>query len=83
MPIDPGDNIAACLDAARVDSCITFVEVCLSTGNTCQPSESISFIPMISLFSRSGTYSTDLTGLKIPMSTVRMPAESLGFQPDT
>lgn len=83
MPADPGDNIAACLDATRADSCIKFVEVCLSTGNTCQPDESISFVPMISLFSRSGPNSTDLTGLRIPLSTVLMPAESLGFQPDT
>ena len=83
MPIDPGDNIAACLDATRTESCIRFVEVCVSTGNTCLPADSISFVPMISLFSQSGQYSTDLRGLRIPLSTVRMPAESLGFQPDT
>lgn len=82
MPLSPGDNISACLDSERVAECIRFVEVCVSVGNTCQPDQSISFIPMISLFSQSGTYSSDLTGLKIPMSTVRMPAESLGFQPD-
>lgn len=83
MPLNPGDNISACLDSTRVTECIRFVEVCVSTGNTCQANQSISFVPMISLFSQSGTYSTDLSGLKIPMSTVRMPAESLGFQPDT
>lgn len=83
MPTDPGDNIAACLDATRTDSCIKFVEVCLSTGNTCQADQTISFVPMVSLFSQSGPNSTDLTGLRIPLSTVRMPAESLGFQPDT
>lgn len=82
MPLSPGDNIAACLDSTRVAECIRFVEVCVSTGSTCQPDQSISFVPMISLFSQSGAYSSDLTGLKIPMSTVRMPAESLGFQPD-
>lgn len=79
MPLDPGDNIAACLDAARTDSCIKFVEVSVCSGNPCLP---VSFVPMISLFSQSGSYSTDLTGLKIPLSTVRMPAESLGFRPD-
>lgn len=79
MPSDPGDNIAACLDATRVDSCIRFVEVSVCSGDPCA---AVPFIPMISLFSQSGTYSSDLTGLKIPMSTVRMPAESLGFQPD-
>lgn len=79
MPSSPGDNIAACLDATRVAECIRFVEVCVSTGTTCDANEMISFVPMISLFSQSGPFSTDLTGLRIPLSTVRMPAESLGF----
>lgn len=83
MPSSPGDNIAACLDATRVAECIRFVEVCVSTGTTCDANEMISFVPMISLFSQSGPFSTDLTGLRIPLSTVRMPAESLGFQPAT
>jgi Flp pilus assembly protein TadG len=83
MPLDPSDNISACLDATRANSCIKFVEVCISTGDTCQQDESISFIPMISLFLQGGQNSTDLTGLKIPLSTVRMQAESLGFQPGT
>ncbi|MDD2918558.1 MAG: TadE/TadG family type IV pilus assembly protein [Rhodoferax sp.] len=82
MPVSPADNIAACLDATRLDECIRFVEVCLSTGTTCDDkSKSIPFKPMIGLFSSSGTNSTDLTGLRIPLSTVRMPAESLGFDP--
>lgn len=80
LPLSPGDNIAACLDATRAGSCIKFVEVSVCSGNPCA---AISFVPMISLFSRSGPNSTDLTGLRIPLSTVRMPAESLGFQPDT
>lgn len=79
MPLDPGDNIAACLDAARTDTCIKFVEVSVCSGDPCV---AVSFIPMISLFSQSGPYSTDLTGIRIPLSTVRMPAESLGFSPD-
>ena len=82
MPLSPGDNIAACLDATRVDECIRFVEVCVSTGITCEADQLISFVPMISLFSQSCQYCTDLTGLRIPLSTVRMPAESLGFRPD-
>lgn len=79
LPKDAGDNASACLDAKRVNSCIRFVEVCVSKGNSCAPDQLISFIPMISLFSQSGPFSTDLTGLKIPLSTVRMPAESLGL----
>ncbi len=81
MPISPSDNIAACLAADRLDECIRFVEVCLSTGTTCSPNQSIPFRPMIGLFSTSGANSTDLTGIRIPLSTVRMPAESLGFDP--
>lgn len=80
-PSTPKDNIAACLDADRVNSCIRYVEVCLSTGTTCTPAQSILFRPMIGLFSTSGPHSTDLTGIRIPLSTVRMPAESLGFDP--
>lgn len=82
MPTSPADNIAACLDATRLEECIRFVEVCLSTADTCEDkTKAIPFKPMIGLFSSSGDHSTDLTGLRIPMSTVRMPAESLGFDP--
>lgn len=81
MPVDPGDNISACLDAARVSSCIRFVEVCLSTGVTCDVGERVAFTPFTFFFTGSGYSRADLTGVRIPMSTVRMPAESLGFQP--
>ncbi|MFZ2124752.1 MAG: TadE family protein [Rhodoferax sp.] len=81
MPSSPGDNIAACLDATRLDECIRFVEVCLSTGKTCSANQSIPFKPMIGLFSGSDPDSPDLGGIRIPLSTVRMPAESLGFDP--
>lgn len=84
MPADPRDNIAACLDSERVASCIRYVEVCLSTvstGSTCSPNESIPFRPMIGMFKTGEPDSTDLRGIHIPLSTVRMPAESLGFNP--
>jgi Flp pilus assembly protein TadG len=81
MPSSPGDNIAACLDATRLDECIRYVEVCLSTGTTCSANQSIPFKPMIGLFSGSDLPSPDLGGIRIPLSTVRMPAESLGFDP--
>jgi Flp pilus assembly protein TadG len=74
LPANPGDNIAACLDDLRVAECIRFVETCVSTGATCDPDQSVLYAPMISLFS--------FLGIDIPMSTVRMPAESLGFVPD-
>lgn len=81
LPDDAGDNKSACLDAKRVNSCIRFVEVCVSKKkNSCAAADRVSFVPMVSLFSQSGPFSTDLTGLKIPLSTVRMPAESLGLR---
>lgn len=81
MPLDPSDNIAACLDATRVTSCIRFVEVCLSTGATCAADQSVAFTPFTFFFTGSGYSRADMTGVLIPMSTVRMPAESLGFLP--
>jgi len=71
MPTDPGDNISACLDVTRTSSCIKYVEVNVCTGNPCGP---VSFQPMVGLFSFLGQ-------LTVPMSTVLMPAESLGFAP--
>lgn len=75
MPLSPGDNIAACLDGLRVAECIRFVETCVSTGTDCQPNQSVLYAPMVNLFS--------FLAIGIPMSTVRMPAESLGFSPDS
>ena len=74
FPSGPADNISACLDSTRTSTCIRYVEVCVSTNTTCDSSGSVSFSPLISFFSL-------LSGLKIPLSTVRMPAESLGFVP--
>lgn len=75
MPVSPGDNIAACLDDLRAAECIRFVETCVSTGSDCQPNQSVLYAPMVNLFS--------FLAIGIPMSTVRMPAESLGFSPDS
>jgi hypothetical protein len=90
MPADPGDNIAACLDATRTASCIRYVEVCLlstdvplGAGDRCIAGQPIEFKPMSGLFSTSGPNSVDLTGIRIPLSTVQMRAESLGFRPDS
>lgn len=85
MPADPGDNITACLAADRVNSCIRYVEVCLSlplsATMTCSEGQPIPFQPMIGLFATGEPGSTSLLGISIPLSTVRMPAESLGFNP--
>lgn len=78
LPINPGDNISACTSADRINVCIKFVEVSVCSGDPCS---GVSFNPITGLFLQDGPFSTDLTGLSIPLSTVRMPAESLGFVP--
>lgn len=82
----PEGNIAECLkedwqnvvwlspSPSSDSKCIYFVEVCVSTGSTCSAENAIPYVPMVGLFSYLGA-------VKIPMSTVRMPAESLGFWP--
>ena len=76
----PTTNNAACLDSTRLDECIRHVEVCVvitsqaNTNATCAAGTEVSFSPMIGFF-------TNLNVLKIPRSTVRMPAESMGFVP--
>lgn len=81
LPASPADNVAACLDAGRVAQCIRYVEVCVSTtGTTCEAENSITFAPLLGLFF---PLLGDVPIPGIPMSTVRMPAESLGFGPGT
>lgn len=79
LPTLPSANITACLSG--FSSCIRYVEVCVVSAAdaipqnvSCASSAEVSFSPMIGLFSNLGV-------LKIPRSTVRMPAESLGFVP--
>lgn len=67
-PSDPADNISACGDATRQDSCIRYVRAEVCTGAPCT---AIDYIPMVGLLS--------FLGVKIPVSAVVMPAESLGF----
>ena len=75
--LNPADNIAACLDADRNDDgCIRYVKasICEQSGQgnntSCNP---VLYVPMIGLFT--------FLGIHIPMSTVVMPAESLGYVP--
>lgn len=81
-PSTPGDNIAACIEHAA--NCIRYIEVCLSVSlsedKMCSEGQPIPFQPMIGLFATSGPNSTSLLGISIPLSTVRMPAESLGYR---
>ena len=85
MPASPADNISACLDPARLDSCILYVEakVCQSHGDSCDPvRDSVQYEPMVGLFTgvHLGPFNIDLR-INIPQSTVVMPAESLGYHP--
>jgi hypothetical protein len=81
MPNNPGDNISACMDSGRINSCIRFVEVSVCTEvvgqneTSCVP---VLFSPITGLFSKN---SIGLVNLEIPLSTIRMPTESLGFKP--
>ncbi len=79
MPADPGDNITACKDNLRTNSCIRYVEVCISGNTSCDANQRLAFMPMIGLFTQGNNQGVGLSILRIPLSTVRMPAESLGF----
>lgn len=72
MPSSPADNLAACMDITRINSCIRFVEVnvCQQDKQDCDP---IQYVPMVGLFT--------IFAIDIPGSSVRMPAESLGLRP--
>lgn len=69
MPADPSDNMSACNDVNRVANCIRYVRASLqdAAGNP------VAYMPMVPLF---GFLAVDL-----PISSVTMPAESLGFTP--
>jgi len=69
MPADPSDNISACNDATRAASCIRFVEACVATAGNC--TGSVQYAPMAGIF--------PFLAISIPVSSVIMPAESLGF----
>lgn len=72
MPSSPVDNMAACMDVTRSNSCIRFVEVnvCQQEKKTCDP---VQYVPMVGLFT--------IFAIDLPGSNVRMPAESLGLRP--
>ena len=63
-PANPGDNLSACGDAARVNDCIYSVRVSIA--------DNIYYSPMVSL--------VKLLPIKFPQSTVTMHAESMGFE---
>ena len=70
MPSDPIDNVAACQDAARFNTCIRYVrvKVCTQGAGGCNP---VRYAPMFGWFS--------FLSVEVPGSTITMPAESLGY----
>jgi hypothetical protein len=69
MPDNPEDNIEACLDVDRADSCIRYVEASVCQDDDCTP---VQYQPLIGMF--------PFLAIDIPRSTVIMPAESLGYR---
>ena len=74
-PTDPDDNLSACADAGRSNSCIRYVraEVCNSGNCT-----GVLYQPLIGFLLAVGGIDFRV---QIPVSPVVMPAESLGFVP--
>ena len=71
MPASPEDNISACLDPDRSNSCIRFIQVEVCAGQDMHCSDPVLYQPMIAPFA--------FLNLAIPPSSVTMPAESLGY----
>lgn len=63
-PESAQDNITACLDVLRTNSCVRYVEASVSN---------VSYVPMVGLF--------PWLAIPLPVSTVTMPAESMGYRP--
>lgn len=74
-PIDPADNLSACADASRTSSCIRYVRAEVCDADNCQ---GVFYRPVIGfLLAVAGA---DFR-IRIPISPVVMPAESMGFAP--
>ena len=70
--LSPADNVANCAPSPPLANCIAFVEVCVSEDANC--AIGVPFHPLVG-------YLSLLADVHIPPSTMRMPAESLGFRP--
>lgn len=67
FPTDPSDNLSACNDSSRVQSCIDSVRVSIVDKN----GGGVLYAPMVNLFG--------FLRIRLPISTVTVHAESLGF----
>ena len=70
LPVDPGDNLAACGNITLATSCIYSVRVSIVDIDG---TSLLSYSPMVSLFST-------LFNVNLPAASVTMHAESLGFE---
>lgn len=76
LPVSPTENAQACVDENSSANgakpyCIAYVQACLANDSGC--ATSVRYLPMVSLF--------PYFNLNIPVSTVTMPAESMGYVP--
>lgn len=69
FPTDPSDNLSACNDITRAQSCIYSVRV--SIVDTDGSGKGVFYAPMVNLFS--------ILHIRLPISAVTVHAESLGF----
>ena len=69
LPTDPSDNLSACNDITRVQSCIYSVRVSIVDSD--KSGNGVFYTPTVSLFS--------ILHIRLPISTVTIHAESLGF----
>ena len=74
-PSDPADNLSACADASRSTSCIRFVRAEVCDATACQ---GVFYRPLVGFLLGVGGINFRV---RIPVSPVLMPAESLGFAP--
>lgn len=76
-PTDPADNLSACGDATRTSSCIRYVraEVCEVAG-----CDGVLYRPVVGFLLGAGGIDFSI---RIPVSPVVMPAESMGFAPSS
>ena len=75
MPSSPADNLSACADANRSSSCIAYVQAEVCDAVNCQ---GVFYRPMVGFLLGAGGIDFRV---RIPLSPVVMPAESLGFAP--
>lgn len=75
LPGNPKENISACADAGLTQSCIRYVRAEVCDVDNC---EGVLYRPMIGFLLAIGGIDFRI---RVPVSPVVMPAESLGFDP--